>query len=343
MIFVLPIASHGTPYYNTHHLVIMNKSILFSFFALFFFFVLPSSFTAHAASLKFDGVDDYVKVADTTNLRLTNKMALEAWIKPEKTTGLRYVIGKYKYRMYIEPLNAGFKVNYEANVNESFRKLSSSELPWSQWVHIAGIYDGEEMRLYVNGLKVSNLAIVGASDVSSSPIFIGASSDTGYKFKGLIDEVRISKSSRFAYAYTPPRANYYSDGYTVGLWHFDENTGTVAADSSSYKHTGTLTKGPVWSSESPIRPENPRSTYGQWSKPVSWPLVAVHTVLLPTGKILMWDAWEKTKSEAKVWDPATNQFAAVPLDTGLFCAGHSLLADGRVAIIGGHAGAQVGI
>lgn len=322
----------------------MISRVSFSFFfALLFLFVIPNFVLTYASSLKFDGVDDYVKVADSTSLRLTNDMALEAWVKPESSSGVRYVIGKYKYRIYIQPLNSGFQVNYEANVNESFRKVSSGELPWNQWVHIAGIYDGKVMRLYINGLQVKTLDIVGKVDVSSSLLFIGSSSDTGYKFKGRIDEVRVSKASRYLYAYTPPRSNYYSDEYTVGLWHFDEDTGILASDSSSYKNNGTLTKGPTWVSDSPIRPTNPRHTYGQWSKPVKWPIVAVHTVLMPNGKVLAWDAWERTRSTAKVWDPATNLFANVPLDTGLFCAGHSLLADGRVAIIGGHAGAQVGI
>jgi len=322
----------------------MKNSFYFILALVVVLFITVSHFSsAYASSLKFDGVDDFLKVADAPSLRLTKDLALEAWIKPETSTGIRYVIGKYKYRIYIEPLNSGYQVNYEANVNEVFRKLSSGQLPWNQWVHVAGIYDGNVMRLYINGLQVKTLDIVGTLDVSSSPLWIGASSDTGYKFKGIIDEIRISKASRYAYAYTPPRANLYSDTYTVGLWHLDENTGTIANDSSALKSTGMLTKGPVWVADSPIRPENPRATYGQWSKPMKWPLVAVHTVLLPTGKVLMWDAWEKTRSEAKVWDPATNLFANVPIESGLFCSGHSLLADGRVVIFGGHAGAQVGI
>jgi len=314
------------------------------FGALLFFLLLPPTIhSASAASLKFDGIDDYVKIADTTNLRPKTAIALEAWIKPESSTGLRYVIGKYKYRLYIQPLNAGFQVHYEANVNDAFRKLSSGELPWNQWVHVAGIYDGKVMRLYINGLQVKTLDIVGTLDVSSNNLFIGAAHDTGYKFKGTIDEVRISKASRYQYAYTPPRAEYLNDEFTVGLWHFDENTGTVANDSSAYHHTGTLTKGPMWVADSPLRPTNPRHTYGQWSRPMKWPIVAVHTVLMPNGKVLMWDAWQREKSFARVWDPASKLFASVPLDTGLFCSGHALLPDGRVAVIGGHAGAQVGI
>ncbi len=36
----------------------------------------------------------------------------------------------------------------------------------------------------------------------------------------------------------------------VGCWKFDEASGTMAYDSSSYGHTGTLTNGPTWTSGS---------------------------------------------------------------------------------------------
>src|SRR5262249_55313064 len=83
---------------------------------------------------------------------------------------------------------------------------------------------------------------------------------------------------------------------------------------------------------------------GQWAAPMSWPMVAVHMILLPNGKVLAWDD-HTDGSGAEVFDPATNGLTAVPFfDANLFCSGPGLLSDGRAFIAGGHSGtAHVGI
>ena len=71
---------------------------------------------------------------------------------------------------------------------------------------------------------------------------------------------------------------------------------------------------------------------GQWSDPVAWPIVAIHTMLLPDGRVL---AINRIRTP-QIWDPATGNFKSVPAPANLFCAGHALLPDGRVFIAGGH-------
>ncbi len=71
---------------------------------------------------------------------------------------------------------------------------------------------------------------------------------------------------------------------------------------------------------------------GQWTAPVSWPIVAVHMALLPSGQVLSIGR----KGTPQVWDPGTGVFTAVPSPAWLFCAGHALLSDGRLLIAGGH-------
>ena len=76
----------------------------------------------------------------------------------------------------------------------------------------------------------------------------------------------------------------------------------------------------------------PAAEAGQWSSPFAWPIVAVHMMLLPNGRVL---AIGRTGSP-HVWNPATNVFTAVPAPARLFCSGHALLSDGRVLVVGGH-------
>jgi hypothetical protein len=71
---------------------------------------------------------------------------------------------------------------------------------------------------------------------------------------------------------------------------------------------------------------------GQWTEPFAWPIVAIHTMLLPDGRVL---AINRTRNP-QLWDPATGTFTSVPAPANLFCAGHALLPDGRVFVAGGH-------
>ncbi len=74
---------------------------------------------------------------------------------------------------------------------------------------------------------------------------------------------------------------------------------------------------------------------GQWSAPSPWPMVAVHATLMPNGRVLALDGAAEGGA-AWVWNPANNQFTAVSQPDNLFCSGHTLLADGRVFVVGGH-------
>ncbi len=81
---------------------------------------------------------------------------------------------------------------------------------------------------------------------------------------------------------------------------------------------------------------------GEWQGPFSWPVVAVHMNLMPNGKVLLWDG-QLFGSFAEVWNPANNNFEAVPAQDNLFCSGHTSLSDGRIFVVGGHIAAHVGL
>ncbi len=80
------------------------------------------------------------------------------------------------------------------------------------------------------------------------------------------------------------------------------------------------------------------STEGSWSAPVTWPFVAIHTSVLPNGKVLSWGRTEEHHTpSASIWDPATGTLTSVHNETtNLFCSGHSFLPDGRLLVTGGH-------
>ena len=82
----------------------------------------------------------------------------------------------------------------------------------------------------------------------------------------------------------------------------------------------------------PITLATTGSDIGTWTAPFPWPIVAIHMMLMPDGRVLS----VGRSGTPQVWDPATGNFESVPAPANLFCAGHALLPDGRVFVAGGH-------
>ena len=100
----------------------------------------------------------------------------------------------------------------------------------------------------------------------------------------------------------------------------------------------------------------PPAEVGAWNRqrggPFAMPAVAIHSVLLPTGKVMLWgrppgDPGAVTAGYGWLWDPVTG--ASKRIDppnivhpdgqlkpANIWCAGQSLLADGTVLVTGGN-------
>jgi galactose oxidase len=93
------------------------------------------------------------------------------------------------------------------------------------------------------------------------------------------------------------------------------------------------------------------SEVGRWDPPFQLPNVAIHTHLLPNGKVLFWGRRDQPTGTLdehvctpQICDPATRTTTPTPKPTladgrttvNLFCSGHTLLPDGRLLVGGGH-------
>src|SRR5918997_1626658 len=89
---------------------------------------------------------------------------------------------------------------------------------------------------------------------------------------------------------------------------------------------------------------------GRWDPVFELPNVALHTHVLPNGKVLFWGrrdhptgSMHEHECTPFVWDPTTGQLTPTPQPTradgtkvNLFCSGHAFLPDGRLLVAGGH-------
>jgi hypothetical protein len=88
---------------------------------------------------------------------------------------------------------------------------------------------------------------------------------------------------------------------------------------------------------------------GHWSAPVCLPIVAIHATLLPSGDVMIWPGEEAHTGTSggdhpMRWEPASGMVHALAqAGFDLFCSGHTLAADGRVFVAGGHVAEAIGL
>ncbi len=135
-----------------------------------------------------NGSSAWVEVPDGAALRVTGAFTIDAWINPTATGG-----------RVVDKITAGGSDGYLLDtwggvVRFLFDGQSLSgatAIPTGTWSHVAGVYDGAEMRVYLNGTLDGTRATSAAVPTNALPLRIGAASDGGSLFSGLIDEVEL--------------------------------------------------------------------------------------------------------------------------------------------------------
>ncbi len=155
----------------------------------------------------FDGSGDYITVPSKTGIEITGAITVEAWIKPTNGT-MSYdarVVSKGHtsfedpYAMYELNLTSG-KPRFRISVSDSpYEADSGDSITFDQWHHLAGTYDGVNIKIYVDGILKNTTVIVGSIDTNNQELVIGRHlQSAGMFFNGLIDNVAIYNVARTA-------------------------------------------------------------------------------------------------------------------------------------------------
>ena len=111
-------------------------------------------------------------------------------------------------------------------------------------VKLAGVWDGKQMRLYIDGRLVVSRTHEGlASEKRKQPFILGGSkSGSGAKnlFRGRIDEIRISNIARYTGMSYTPVDRFTPDKNTMALFHCDEGGGKKLIDASGNNRHGEI-------------------------------------------------------------------------------------------------------
>jgi Ca2+-binding RTX toxin-like protein len=164
--------------------------------------VRAASRSGFGNALRFDGVDDWVTITDTTasKLDLTNGMTLEAWVNPTTMSGWETILmkergvtgeGLLSYALYAHdgaPQAGGqarpsgyVRVNPVASTTDTAVR-GTAALTLNTWTHIAVTYDGANLRFYVNGVLRGTTARTGNIASNNGAIRIGGNNSSLQEF-----------------------------------------------------------------------------------------------------------------------------------------------------------------
>ena len=247
---------------------------------IFTLILLPFSISAHSQtclpntnSLVFDGISTYATMPSSPLLEISDSLSIEAWIYASSWASVPAegtIVCKHGWSFGEEGfvLRAGGAGQLSLNiagdssgVNASWREVvsNSNALQLNTWYHIAGTFNGNELKLYINGILAGTQPFQGT--ITSPTHFnlnIGRLADVSQPFArfwaGKIDEVRIWHRTLTQTEIAANR-NHHIDPLTApglaGYWRMNDGSGSTLMDLGPGNINGNILNG-IWSNIVPF-------------------------------------------------------------------------------------------
>lgn len=169
--------------------------------------------TTYGGSVYFNGSSDYLTISHSSSfLWSTQAFTIEAWIMPFQSQSVNPIAsldngaGSNTWDFY---LNGSNQLSFRYWNGSSQVTYTASSANLYAWNHVAFVHDGSgNMKLFLNGVETVNTR-VGSPITDANPLKVGytwggvAGGSTKY-FKGYISNFRITNSTVYTGAFTPP-------------------------------------------------------------------------------------------------------------------------------------------
>ena len=224
---------------------------------------------AYRGSVFFDGTGDKLSVPNSSDVRLgSNDFTIEAWVKFGDVSGYwETIVGMWDTSANRKTFTlARYKNAGQTNDGDLYLSVSSDgsnqtnahgsndgkiALSINDWHHVAGVRDGNTLRVYINGVQVGTGSFSGSVyNNTTDALFIGDSeSGDTLNMNGFISNLRICNGHCLypdGTTFTPPTTELTShyitgDNKTVLLCCQDSDDPTQEATGKTITAYGNLT------------------------------------------------------------------------------------------------------
>ncbi|MEO1512481.1 MAG: LamG domain-containing protein, partial [Planctomycetota bacterium] len=192
-------------------------------------------------ALRLNGQDQAVLVPSEVASVPQGPFTIECWFRPDSFSGRVGLLAKTQNSEYSVFVSNGTP-SFSVHLGGEYRSARTRDrLETGRWQHIAGVYDGATVTLFVDGQIRSRTPVDPgwARTTNELPLFIGA--DPGGRgapmsfAHGQIDEVRLTAGAVYSGTFAPER-RLPAVGGAVFHYRFDRLFGTAVINAGPEQH-----------------------------------------------------------------------------------------------------------
>ena len=150
-------------------------------------------------ALAFDGDGDYIQIDNESRFDANSGLTVAAWIKVDAfDKPWQAIVAKGDLSWRLQRAETGNTLEFACTGltipggNQYGSLFGTRAIDANQWYHVAGVYDGQKMYLYVNGVLDVSQEASGTINANDAPVTIGANAEMPDRFwNGAIDDVRV--------------------------------------------------------------------------------------------------------------------------------------------------------
>jgi len=164
-------------------------------------------------ALRFDGMKEHATIPNRDSLNPLSAVTAEAWVKFERLCDQAWYCAEFilckgrdsmvgSYRLYQSGLGGNHLLCFAVTPPSRYQDLQVivTDLEAACWRHVCGTYDGDYLRLYLDG-QLIGLKRIGRQTLGNDlPLFLGMNDVPNYRYflAGSVDEVRVWSRARSA-------------------------------------------------------------------------------------------------------------------------------------------------
>ena len=197
-------------------------------------------------SLSLDGNGDYVSLESNKVPLPQGPFTLECWFKGKQFADRIGLLAKTEQSEYGVFTSHG-QLDASVFLGKSYKSIRPDlKLQTNQWYHVAMVYEGEALALYLDGKLQKRVQTKQAMKrkLNSFPLIVGADPDARGRansfFTGEIDEIRLSKGVGYRKSFVPER-RLKPDENTVIFLDCDRTVGPFLIDRGPKGHYFRMT------------------------------------------------------------------------------------------------------